>query len=68
VKPPVPRRPLTPSERAAAEHVTRRPLWTSGRERAVAADALARGAVTDRQSHLLRAVGERLALAEAETP
>jgi hypothetical protein len=68
MKKPIPRRPLSPSEKAAAEHVLRRRLWTSGRERWAAADVLARGAVTEKQAALLRAAGDRLAMAEAETP
>jgi len=68
MKKPFPRRPLSPSEREAAAHVLRRPLWTSGRERWAAADVLARGAVTERQAAVLRAVGDRLARAEAEAP
>ena len=63
---PPPRRPLTPEERAAAESILRRPLWTGTLERAVAAAALRVGEVTKRQSTLLIAVGERLAQAEAE--
>jgi len=65
-RPPLQRRPLTPQERTAAENILRRPLWTGALERAVAAAALRVGEVTERQSTLLIAVGERLAQAEAE--
>jgi len=65
-RPPPQRRPLTPQERAAAEGILRRPLWTGALERAVAAAALKGGEATERQSTLLIAVGERLAQAEAE--
>jgi len=64
--PPPQRRPLTPQERAAAEGILRRPLWTGTLERAVAAAVLRVGEATKRQSTLLIAVGERLAQAEAE--
>jgi len=66
-RPPPQRRPLTPEERAAAEGILRRPLWTGALERAVAAAVLRVGEATKRQSNLLIAVGERLAQAEAET-
>jgi len=65
-RPPPQRRPLTQEERAAAEGILRRPLWTGTLERAVAAAVLRVGKVTERQSTLLVAVGERLAQAEAE--
>ena len=65
-RPPLQRRPLTPEERAAAESILRRPLWTATLERAVAAAVLRVGEATKRQSTLLIAVGERLAQAEAE--
>ena len=65
-RPPPQRRPLTPEERAAAEGILRRPLWTGALERAVAAAVLRVGEATKRQSTLLIAVGERLAQAEAE--
>jgi hypothetical protein len=65
-RPPPQRRPLTQEERAAAENILRRPLWPGTLERAVAAAVLRFGEVTERQSTLLLAVGERLAQAEAE--
>ena len=65
-RPPLQRRPLTPEERAAAEGILRRPLWTATLEGVVAAAVLRFGEVTKRQSTLLLAVGERLAQAEAE--
>ena len=65
-RPPPQRRPLTPQERAAAESILCRPLWTGTLERAVAAAVLRVGEATKRQSMLLIAVGERLAQAEAE--
>jgi hypothetical protein len=65
-KRPPQRRPLTPEERAAAEMILRRPLWTATLERAVAVSVLKGGEATERQSTLLLAVGERLAQAEFE--